>query len=181
MSPTPRSAPCFLLIEDDDDHAVLIERTLAQQDAPPEVHRVADGEAALRLLMGDSPESPDEATAEQTADTSAEAAAPASCWTADTRDGDRTLRPDVILLDLNIPKFSGHEVLAQVKSAARLRSIPVVVLTSSNAAVDRERAYAQHANSFLVKPVDFTGFRTLIADLYHYWIRRNERPPARPA
>ncbi len=77
--------------------------------------------------------------------------------------------PDVILLDLKLPKVSGHEVLAGIKSDPVLLTIPVVVLTTSDAESDRARAYASHANSYLVKPIDFEQFRQLIHDLEAYW------------
>ncbi len=77
--------------------------------------------------------------------------------------------PDVILLDLKLPKVDGHEVLAGIKSDPALFTIPVVVLTTSDAESDRARAYAHHANSYLVKPIDFERFRQLIHDLEAYW------------
>jgi len=78
-------------------------------------------------------------------------------------------RPDVILLDLKLPRLDGHEVLAAIKADPNLRPIPVVVMTTSDAESDRERAYAQHANSYLVKPVDFAKFRQMVNDLSLYW------------
>lgn len=78
-------------------------------------------------------------------------------------------RPDVVLLDLKLPKVDGHEVLAQVKADPELRSIPIVVLTTSAAERDRESAYRLHANSYLVNPVDFEQFRKLVTDLGFYW------------
>ncbi len=77
--------------------------------------------------------------------------------------------PNVILLDLKLPKVDGHEVLAAIKSDPVLFTIPVVVLTTSDAESDRARAYAYHANSYLVKPIDFERFRQLIHDLEMYW------------
>ena len=78
-------------------------------------------------------------------------------------------RPDVILLDLKIPKLSGHELLRRIKADEDLRSIPVVVLTTSSANTDREEAYRNHANSYLVKPVDYEQFHQMIRDLQKYW------------
>ena len=77
--------------------------------------------------------------------------------------------PDVILLDLNLPKVSGHEVLGQIKKDPRLKVIPVVILTTSAAETDRARAYQDHANSYLVKPLDFNSFRKMVDDLSYYW------------
>jgi len=82
---------------------------------------------------------------------------------------ENALRPDVILLDLNLPKVSGFEVLAKLKNEARLRTIPVVVLTTSTAEADRLKAYESHVNSYLTKPVNFDSFQKMIQDLNYYW------------
>jgi CheY-like chemotaxis protein len=86
-------------------------------------------------------------------------------------------RPDVILLDLRLPKLDGHEVLRRIKADEHLRTIPVVVLTTSQAEIDRAHAYSSHANSYLVKPVDFDQFHKLVVDLQMYWAVWNQ-PPA---
>lgn len=78
-------------------------------------------------------------------------------------------RPDVVLLDLNMPRMNGHEVLLRIKQDASLRSIPVVVLTTSDAETDRSRAYNQYANSYLLKPVDFAQLRQMAEGLGLYW------------
>ena len=89
--------------------------------------------------------------------------------------GDRP-RPDVILLDLKLPRMDGHEVLAQIKRDPELKTIPVIVLTTSDAEGDRARAYDEHANSYLVKPVDFEKFRQMVNDLSFYWGVWNRKP-----
>ncbi|HEX6908931.1 MAG TPA: response regulator [Longimicrobium sp.] len=78
-------------------------------------------------------------------------------------------RPDVILLDLNLPKKDGREVLEEVKSDAELRSIPVVVLTTSEAERDIARAYALHANCYITKPVDLDQFITVVKSIEDFW------------
>ncbi|MBK7404130.1 MAG: response regulator [Phycisphaerales bacterium] len=83
-------------------------------------------------------------------------------------------RPDVILLDLNLPKLDGQEVLNAIKADAELNTIPVVVLTTSSAEADRVRAYSSGVNSYVVKPVDFLQFRRAIQDLQMYWAVLNE-------
>lgn len=77
--------------------------------------------------------------------------------------------PDAILLDLNLPRLSGHEVLLEIKSDKRLCVIPVIVLTTSTNTSDRLRAYYRHANSYLVKPVQLAEFRELLDKVYEYW------------
>lgn len=84
--------------------------------------------------------------------------------------------PDVVLLDLKLPKVDGHEVLAAIKSDPELKKIPVVVMTTSDAESDRAKAYEHHANSYVVKPVDFEKFRQLVNDLCLYWGVWNESP-----
>lgn len=78
-------------------------------------------------------------------------------------------RPDLILLDLNLPGMDGREVLQEIKNDEELRSIPVVVLTTSEAHIDVEAAYGNYANSYMTKPVDFQQFHKLIADMANYW------------
>jgi CheY-like chemotaxis protein len=89
------------------------------------------------------------------------------------------MRPDVILLDLKLPKLDGHEVLAAIKSDPNLQDIPVVVLTTSNAELDRVKAYRHHTNSYLVKPIDFEQFCKMVDDLGIYWGVWNRPPPAK--
>ena len=79
-------------------------------------------------------------------------------------------RPDLILLDLNLPKKDGREVLAEIKEDASLRRIPVVVLTTSQAEEDVLRTYNLHANSFVTKPVDLDQFLAVIKFIEDYWL-----------
>jgi len=81
------------------------------------------------------------------------------------------VRPDLILLDLNLPKKNGHEVLAEIKADEKLRRIPVVVLTTSRAEQDVIRAYDLHANCYITKPVDLDQFGTAIRALLEFWVK----------
>jgi chemotaxis family two-component system response regulator Rcp1 len=78
-------------------------------------------------------------------------------------------RPDLVLLDLNLPKKNGCEVLAEMKADDSLKVIPVVVLTTSRAEEDVLKSYKLHANCYVVKPVDFTSFAEAIAILEKFW------------
>lgn len=80
-------------------------------------------------------------------------------------------RPDLILLDLNLPKKDGREVLAEVKADPALRRIPVVVLTTSSADEDVLRAYDLHANCYVTKPVDLTQFMKIVSRIEEFWVR----------
>jgi CheY-like chemotaxis protein len=86
-------------------------------------------------------------------------------------------RPDLILLDLNLPKKSGHEVLAEVKADPALRKIPIVVLTTSGAAEDVVRSYDLHANVFVTKPVDFDHFTDVIKQIDDFFLTVAQLPP----
>ena len=88
-----------------------------------------------------------------------------------------SIRPDLILLDLRLPKIDGIEVLRAVKLSEDLRKIPVVILTSSTAEMDIAQSYECHANSYLVKPVDFDKFTQLMEILGFYWLGINTAPP----
>jgi CheY-like chemotaxis protein len=74
-------------------------------------------------------------------------------------------RPDLILLDLNLPRKNGRDVLAEVKADAALRSIPIIVLTTSDALEDVRQSYDLHANAFVTKPVDFDGFTSVLQQI----------------
>lgn len=77
--------------------------------------------------------------------------------------------PDLVLLDLNLPGMDGRELLAEIKGSERLKQIPVVILTTSNAPWDREQAYANHANSFVTKPVDLDDYAGKLKSVVGYW------------
>ncbi|HEY8396625.1 MAG TPA: response regulator [Flavihumibacter sp.] len=81
-------------------------------------------------------------------------------------------KPDLILLDINLPRKNGHEVLSFIKSTAALAFIPVVMLTTSSAPLDISRAYQEHANSYLTKPTEAEEFNQMVMALVEFW-RRN--------
>ena len=87
-------------------------------------------------------------------------------------------RPDLILLDLNLPKRDGREVLAEVKADETLQHIPVIVLTTSRADEDVLRSYQLHANAYVTKPVDFDGFIEAIKQIDHFFVSVVQLPAA---
>jgi CheY-like chemotaxis protein len=87
------------------------------------------------------------------------------------------LRPDLILLDLNLPKVDGREVLAKIKDDADLRRIPVVVLTTSQADEDILRSYSLHANAYVTKPVDFERFIAVVRQIDEFFVSVVKLPP----
>ena len=125
----------ILLVEDDDDHAELVQRTFANLGERIRIRRLRDGAQALDYLF----ERGDYAT-------------PGS-----------STRPELLLLDLRLPKVDGLQVLRQVKESKELRSVPVVILTTSAAEADVARAY-------VVKPIEFREFSDLLRDLGLFWL-----------
>ena len=88
-------------------------------------------------------------------------------------------RPDLILLDLNLPKKDGREVLREVKADANLGLIPVVILTTSAAEEDVLKSYQFHANAYITKPVDFESFKKIVNQLTNFWFSLVVLPPAK--
>jgi two-component system, chemotaxis family, response regulator Rcp1 len=86
-------------------------------------------------------------------------------------------RPDLILLDLNLPRKSGREVLAEIKADPALKNIPVVVLTTSRMEEDIWHAYDLHANCYVVKPLDFPAFVQAVQSIRHFWLSVVTLPP----
>lgn len=137
-----------LLVEDDEDHAELVRRNLRTEPARCRIHHVDNGEAALDYLHRRG------AFAEG-----------------------KNPRPDLVLLDLRLPRVDGMTVLAEIKGTDALKTIPVVVLTSSGADPDIVQAYERHANSYLVKPLDLVSFEALMKELGLYWFTWNQASP----
>jgi chemotaxis family two-component system response regulator Rcp1 len=87
------------------------------------------------------------------------------------------VRPDLILLDLNLPRKDGREVLAEIKADQDLKVIPVVVLTTSQATEDVLKAYGSHANCYITKPVDLHKFMTVLKSIENFWFAIVRLPP----
>ena len=137
-----------MLVEDNTDHAELVMRTLEEHRIANKICHFADGQTALDYLM----------------------------LRGEYKDPSTSPRPHVILLDLRLPRVDGLEVLQSIKDNGELKAIPVVVLTTSEAEKDVARAYNNHVNSYLVKPVGFDEFRRLMNDLGFYWLSWNTHP-----
>jgi len=140
-----------MLVEDNIDHAELVIRTLEEHHIGNRVHHFLDGQSALDYLFR----------------------------RGEFSEASETQRPHVILLDLRLPRVDGIDVLKAIKEDPDLKSIPVVVLTTSEAEKDVAKAYYNHANSYLVKPVGFEDFKKLMDDLGFYWLGWNVNPNIR--
>ena len=89
-------------------------------------------------------------------------------------------RPGLIILDLNLPRMSGREVLYELKNDPELRNIPVVVLTTSKSEEDVAKSYCLHANCYITKPVDFAKFIDVVRSINEFWFGVVTLPPVRP-
>ena len=138
----------ILLIEDNDAHTKLILRAFKEDRFANPVDCVRDGEEALDFLY----------------------------QRGVYANKSKSPRPDMILLDLKLPKIDGLEVLKIVKEDSSLKAIPVVVLTSSTDERDVNQAYRHYVNSYICKPVDFDKFRQVVQELDYYWTIYNTRP-----
>jgi len=137
----------ILLVEDNPDHADLTRRALKNGNMINEVFWAKDGQEALEYLQQDG-----------------------------RHAATRAPRPALILLDIKLPKVDGPEVLRRIKSDERLRTIPVVMLTTSAADDDVKACYTMGANSFVTKPVSFADFMDKIKTVKLYWLLTNQLP-----
>jgi len=136
----------ILLVEDSPEDLELALRALQKSRLANHIHVARDGEEALNFLFGSTP--------------SGQKVEP--------------LRPRLVLLDLNLPKVDGIEVLQQLKNNPDTKNIPVVVLTSSREQRDLEDCYKLGVNSYIVKPVNFEQFYEAVHQLGMYWLLLNE-------
>ncbi len=139
----------ILLVEDNPDDEALTLRALKKNNIKNEVVVAKDGAEALDYLFG----------------------------TGAYTGRDLNLMPQVILLDLKLPKVDGFEVLRRLRAADQTKFLPVVILTTSNEDQDRIKGYGLGANSFVRKPVEFDKFIEAIGQLGLYWLILNESAP----
>ncbi|MBE9035811.1 response regulator [aff. Roholtiella sp. LEGE 12411] len=131
----------ILMADDDEDDSMLVSEALAESQLPIEAYIVRNGEELMDFLYN----------------------------RGRYVDKSSAPRPDLILLDLNMPKKDGIEALRDIKNDPKLRRIPVVVLTTSGAQEDIDNAYDLGANSFIIKPVTFDSFVDVMKTLEKYW------------
>ena len=139
----------ILLVEDNPVDILLMQRAFRNEKLTDiSLQIVKDGDAAVFYLNGEG----------------------------NYGDRDRYPIPEIILLDLKLPRRSGHEVLAWLKQQPKLKRVPVVILTSSGEKIDVNQAYDLGVNSYLVKPVSFTSLAALLSSFGSYWLQQNEQP-----
>jgi len=142
----------ILLIEDNDDHIELTKRALEENGVSSDISVAKDGEEALDLLYNKGEHS----------------------------NRTKAPRPSLVLLDVNLPKIDGFEVLRHIKGDPDLKSIPVILLTTSSRDEDIVKGYAEGANSYVTKPVDFNDFVAKINNIRLYWTLVNSLPSVHP-
>lgn len=141
----------ILLIEDNPDEAELAIRSLRKNNLANNLVHIDDGAEALDYIF----------------------------CRGKYAGNDISFTPKVILLDLKLPRVGGLEILKQVKTDERTKSIPVVILTSSKEDSDLIEGYNLGVNSYIVKPVNFESFAKAISELGMYWVILNQQPPVR--
>jgi len=140
--------PTVLLAEDDSNDVLLLQRAIRKANLAVSLQIVGDGAAAIEYLAGEGAYA----------------------------DRGRYPLPTLMLLDLKLPRRSGHEVLAWLRQQPGLGRLPVVVLTSSRQPPDIDRAYDLYVNSYLVKPVAPADLHRMVETLGLYWLTLNEHP-----
>lgn len=138
-----------LLVEDNPRDVRLTQRAFVQAGLEHDLRIVRDGDEALEYLHREGA----------------------------YRDLQVSPRPDVILLDLNLPRMSGHELLRRLKQDQRFRQMPIIVLTTSGRPDDVRLAYEEGANAYLLKPVEFARFTKIMEHLGKFWLELVELPP----
>ncbi len=139
----------IILVEDNPEDVEMMLSSLRERHLANKVHVLRDGAEALSYIMNN----------------------------VDCRPGQGVEhRPKVILLDLKLPKINGLEVLRRIRTDERTKSLPVVILTSSDEERDRVEGYKLGANSYVVKPVDFDEFARAVAEIGCYWVALNHPP-----
>ncbi len=143
-----RQPAIALLVEDDAGQAGLARRAMEPAGALVRLVHVSDGQAALDYLFRQGAHS----------------------------DPAASPRPNIVLLDLRLPRVDGLQVLRRIKNDPVLKTIPVIILTASTSKADILQAYTHHASSYVVKPADFEQYASLMQALASYWLIWNQYP-----
>ena len=147
----------ILLVEDNPDDRELMTLAFAEGEFPYNLIIVSDGLEALDYLFGIIPYDEDSDT-------------PYS-------DRDLTSMPALIMLDINLPRVNGLEILRQIRADPRTRLIPVVIISSSDEPQDLIDSYINGCNSYIRKPIDFTQLQNFVKEISTYWLTVNQLPP----
>jgi CheY-like chemotaxis protein len=135
-------AATILLVEDSPADQTLVKRGLEKSSIPPTLHIVEHGEAALEYLRRQGA----------------------------YQDPTKSPRPDIILLDINMPRMNGKQLLKEIRKDPNLRTIPVVILTTSQADQDIQEAYTLGVNAYITKPDDVSDYLSMVRSLDRFWL-----------
>ncbi len=135
----------LLLVEDNDDEALITQTVFRRQGVPVAIERVSDGNSCLTYLRRENP-------------------------------FEQAIKPDIVLLDLNMPGMDGRQVMAAIASDDRLRYLPVVVFTTSSSPEDVLEMYRMRCNSYIVKPIDLGSLEKTAARIVDYWTQASTLP-----
>jgi CheY-like chemotaxis protein len=138
----------ILLVDDREDDVLLVRRALSRANVPNPLFVVRDGEEAMAYLDGVGKYS----------------------------NRDEYPLPDIMLLDIKMPKMDGFDVLREVRSRAEFKAMRIIVLTSSEDIFDVNKAYDLGANSFLVKPLEFENYTAMMRTLSAFWLHQSKNP-----
>ena len=138
----------ILLVDDREDDILLVRRALSRANVPNPLFIVRDGEEALSYLDG----------------------------TGKYSNRDEYPLPDIMLLDLKMPRMDGFEALSEIRRRSELKALRIIVLTSSEEVYDVNKAYDLGANSFLVKPLEFENYTAMMRTLSSFWLHQNKNP-----
>ena len=151
------SAKNILLVEDNPDDRELMRLAFAQEKTPHNLIIMSDGIEALNYLIGQ----------EEVANSSSLA----------ENDSNSASMPALIMLDLNLPKINGIEVLRRIRAHPKTKLLPVVIISSSNEPQDIIDSYINGCNSYIRKPIHFTQLQKFVKEISTYWLTVNQLPP----
>ena len=151
------SVKSILLVEDNPDDRELMKLAFAREEIPHNLIVFSDGIEALNYLIGQ--ENYNEESAEL------------------DNDGETNMMPALIMLDLNLPKINGIEVLRRIRAHPKTRLLPVVIISSSNEPQDLIDSYINGCNSYIRKPIHFTQLQKFVKEISTYWLNINQLPP----
>ena len=151
------SAKSILLIEDNPDDRELMKLAFAREEIPHNLIVVSDGIEALNYLTGQRNIPPTQSDNDPKAQ--------------------HTTMPALIMLDLNLPKIGGIEVLRRIRAHPKTKLLPVVIISSSNEPQDLIDSYINGCNSYIRKPIHFTQLQKFVREISTYWLSMNQLPP----
>ncbi len=164
----------ILLVEDNDDHAEIIEFYIKEYSDNTTVHRIDDGEKAIEYIKRQAAATERSYRSDEQTENSSQKDKLLQCNSIKEFEKGNNSHPHLIILDLKLPKYDGHEVLQEIKKSRNFKKIPVVIFTTSNSSLDIGKALYHSANSYILKPIEQNKFKEVLGMIIAYW-KMNER------